>query len=676
MNKLFVRVGDRELSLWQSVVAAHVKDNHFAKAAPMESMLAVLNHDMVQATNVFVHNRFNKLPEKLSLPAAKNNATAIDVKAHMSELAFDIAKAKFEHQLKVEDALTKEFRKYSDADTSGFLGCVTAWIAAIAKYSAKFKYNDWTKEGKGDINYGVINYKLPNDAKVGIIGDWGTGLPDAIALLTDMVVNKNVDVIIHLGDIYYSATPPDSGVGRGEVYDNFAGPVEMVRQLIWKEKQVPVFSIPGNHDYYSGGYGYYDMIREINWATTGAMQNASYFCLRTEDNGWQFLGMDTGFYDSNPLNAADNLNWGPPLQSNELLWHLHKLDTFKGGTILLSHHQLYSANAEINGRDSGFKKMRNLNFFLLDSFKSFFKSNIAGWLWGHEHNMVLYADKQFGLEKGRLIGASAYEEETSANPYAIKYDNIKYLDPSKYQIKRNGDFYNHSYAVIDLSKRKNPTDAVEVSYYEFPSWGATAPLNPTGTLVDNYTEKFSKPSAGRDMVFSGDKMYIKLFVPGMGGPITSGGETKYVGGQTFWTFLGPHFSGVYNYPELNMDNGVQFIIDDMSNSHDEINKRPVHSESTVFIKTCEPLTDAYLGAFDDKHNLYYYNNMYDKTKSSWKMIKETSNVEDNRLYYGDIVSFKSIHYDQWMTIDGIYLTTTANEELKGYFIILKDDHSE
>ena len=66
----------------------------------------------------------------------------------------------------------------------------------------------------GQIHY--INYNniedfeiapIKSNAKIGIIGDFGTGLKDSILLLNNMVINHNVDIIIHLGDVYYAGTP-------------------------------------------------------------------------------------------------------------------------------------------------------------------------------------------------------------------------------------------------------------------------------------------------------------------------------------------------------------------------------------------------------------------------------------------------------------------------------------
>lgn len=54
---------------------------------------------------------------------------------------------------------------------------------------------------------GIIQSVIPKGAKVAIIGDYGTGLPDSIALLKDLIIDKQVDIILHLGDVYYAGTP-------------------------------------------------------------------------------------------------------------------------------------------------------------------------------------------------------------------------------------------------------------------------------------------------------------------------------------------------------------------------------------------------------------------------------------------------------------------------------------
>lgn len=61
------------------------------------------------------------------------------------------------------------------------------------------EYKEWS--------FGVIDRKLTKNDKIGIIGDYGTGLDDSYELLENMVLGCGVNVILHLGDVYYAGTP-------------------------------------------------------------------------------------------------------------------------------------------------------------------------------------------------------------------------------------------------------------------------------------------------------------------------------------------------------------------------------------------------------------------------------------------------------------------------------------
>jgi hypothetical protein len=43
-------------------------------------------------------------------------------------------------------------------------------------------------------------------------------------------------------------------------------------------------------------------------------QKASYFCIRDTENKWQFLGMDSAIFDSNPFNQIYPGGVGPFVQ--------------------------------------------------------------------------------------------------------------------------------------------------------------------------------------------------------------------------------------------------------------------------------------------------------------------------------------------------------------------------
>jgi len=368
--------------------------------------------------------------------------------------------------------------KYSSWDIQGWVQCGWYYMKYYVLAHLPPSYNDWQAHAPADINFGVIDYLLPKNSRVLIIGDWGTHMPDNAALLRQALKQFKPDVIIHLGDVYYSGTVEECTANVLDVLDAIMADVK-------PEKRPAFFTIPGNHDYYSGGAGFYRTIGKVNSGIAGCTQQASYFCLRTEDDRWQFLGMDTGYGDRNPVEQQ-----APILQVHEGAWHRDKLETFKGTTILLSHHQLISAKEKLNGGQRPY-----LNENLYATFKQYF-DRIAAWYWGHEHNFILFQNDlaiQKGdppLKKGRLIGCSAYEETQSANPYAINnppakfIKNMPLLKLSDYKTGLQS-FYNHAFAVLEVAPEK-----IKASYYEYPSWGVTGgPSEEPGIGAPLYQEE-------------------------------------------------------------------------------------------------------------------------------------------------------------------------------------------
>lgn len=299
-------------------------------------------------------------------------------------------------------------------------------------------YRSWRDEtgGKGDLAYGTIAWRLPAKARVAIVGDIGTGTDEAAAVLLS-ALSFHPDAILHLGDVYFSGT-------EHEVQDRF---VAMVRDVMQKSGQhLPFFTVPGNHEYFTGGTALLKALDSGDLvATPEQQQHASYFCLRTEDDGWQFLGLDTGYY-GHYMNVAggaaaatleklhlgpvqtpvhDNPHWprkrnpyfgnGNPdlpqedtsvpaaqvsVRSDEAEWHNDKLANFPGRAVLLSHHQLYSAldvcgvaqktAAGATTPDPTDPNRIWVNTALWRLFGPAFGDKVAAWLWGHEHNLNIF----------------------------------------------------------------------------------------------------------------------------------------------------------------------------------------------------------------------------------------------------------------------------------------------
>lgn len=482
-------VEHRHLSLWQSAVAEHLS-TALPEAQGKPSHTAVKHHPMMRAATTHAVDAFNRRRVKKSF----EDMSEPERQAQLSRLMFEHTNEKLAAGAPVElDSDDPAFRPYSTADTAGWLKCAVVyagWLSVLGPLG-KFCYNDWTEAGQNDINYGVVDYELPSNARVGILGDWGTSMDDAKQLMISMMA-EGVDLIIHLGDIYYSGTKKECGSFVACVNDAMttAGYV------------VPFLAIPGNHEYYAWGEGFYNVVLPQLNARPNAncQQEASYFCLRTQDQNWQFLAMDTGHNSVDALTLASaplGTEYAPYLQDTEVQWHLDKLKNFSGKTILLSHHQLFSANLDWKPA-SGYPDKQGVNLALKSVFDPYFDT-IACWIWGHEHNMMIFDGGLENLNMGRLVGASAYEETVEEDPYAVVNPDITFNEDVV--ISNAEGYYNHSYAILTLGQGDSGKD-ISAAYYEFPSYDSSDPpasLESTLLYTETIAYDFSHPYDGVDM---------------------------------------------------------------------------------------------------------------------------------------------------------------------------------
>lgn len=335
--------------------------------------------------------------------------------------------------------------RLNDEFTAGT--CDPAWASTVEEYVKFFGANG----KRGEIPYirassvGPKTINIQADAKIAIVGDWGTGAPPAIQLLKQ-IDSEAPDVVIHLGDIYYSGSP-------SECKRNFADPVRRI--LRSNDRNPQVYTLAGNHDMYCGGVGYYDLIKTLN--DPPHSQPASFFSLRTEDARWQFLGLDTGLHDFSPLHVSDAVTF---LEDDELEWHCQRIDEFPGRTILLSHHQLFSAFSAIGSPQDG--KRSPLNQKLYGAFQRMSRSGkIAAWFWGHEHTLSIY--KPFaGLARGRCVGHGAVPTSIIDKIYEPIADLSEVPSTiEKTELARNGGVYAHGFAMLAIQQ-----DGCTASYYQ------------------------------------------------------------------------------------------------------------------------------------------------------------------------------------------------------------------
>lgn len=481
------------VSLWQSSVTevAHGQLTAEKAAAPAGRAGApgavrvedTAVHPMVRgaALHAHRHERGESVPRP-EAAAAQGDDAEVARQAHLSHLHYEMAEARRTwNPIRWLIAFLRS-RRYSTGDLLGWASCVTTYLAYYDLGLKKPNYRDWKEAGGGDPSYGVIRAPLPRNAKIGIVGDWGTGMPDAVDLLQHMVEHHQVDLVIHLGDVYYAGTPKEARRNVDEV-------IERVREAT--RRPLPFLTIPGNHDYYANATGFLQTIDGINTAGEPRAdeplpgeawrQRASYFCLRTEGggaDGWQILGMDTGINDRHPLGANPN----PALRPSEVEWHRDKLRSFAGRTILMSHHQVFSASSKVNPQaKAGQASPPNVNQNLLGAFQEYLEKKVVAWFWGHEHNLAVFGPVEgVPVARGRLLGSSSFEMYTESDPYKVNYPGVPYRQPMV-ELKADNGYYNHGYAVIDLADelpehpaqepgRREPARAT-VRYCQFPSWG-------------------------------------------------------------------------------------------------------------------------------------------------------------------------------------------------------------
>jgi predicted chitinase/predicted phosphodiesterase len=313
--------------------------------------------------------------------------------------------------------------KFGDCDVN-FKDTIVKYAEFVVKTGGKFPYRKYE-----NLSDSVDETSMPAQATIGIVADWGTGQPEALEVLRQ-VKQANPHVVVHLGDIYYAGT-------EHEVENYFYQPWRSILQL--DTSGIVSRTLPGNHDLYSGGDPFYKLIDKLG-------QKASYFCLRNAD--WQVIGLDT---------ALNDRLGGPPtsLDPTEVTWLKDKIDNAGNRrTILLSHHQLFSANDQFDGRSYNDNLYQQLAPML---------PKVDLWLWGHEHDLVVFEPFK-GLTRGRCVGGSAFPVGKDEMPGIQKNADVRFN--KEVLLSKGPAFYQHCYAMIRLDGR-NAT----VSYCEDSSGG-------------------------------------------------------------------------------------------------------------------------------------------------------------------------------------------------------------
>jgi hypothetical protein len=230
--------------------------------------------------------------------------------------------------------------------------------------------------------------KIAEQARLVLVGDWATGLPRARKVanrirevLEEGRRDRREQHIIHLGDAYYS--------GWEREYEERFLPYWPVHS--GEHETYGSWSLNGNHDMYSGGHGYFDyLLAEERFSR---QEQSSFFTL--SNRHWLVLGLDTAYDDHD-------------LRDPQAAWVADSIAAAPGKqTILLSHHQLFSAYER-----GGNKLADKLSGPLANG-------SIRAWFWGHEHRCMVYAPHG-GVPFARCIGhggVPVYMTHDEDDPY-------------------------------------------------------------------------------------------------------------------------------------------------------------------------------------------------------------------------------------------------------------------
>ncbi|HEY2016472.1 MAG TPA: metallophosphoesterase [Bryobacteraceae bacterium] len=431
---------NKEASLWQSATDKVISASNAGNAQDVDSAPAITpaapNTPEMAASDAVAAAVDQEAPLPPTTGSADVRSEGVgDVAKFCASAAFQLARARAKQLITGDGADVKKFQEELGAR---FGTCDPKWAEAIAEFVRTRVGNDVIPYRRyTSLSDFVIDGQLASKSRVALVGDWGTG-DDGARLLLRQIVGKQPDVVIHLGDVYYSGTDHEFQNYFYSVWQNMLGlPLVTWGGKLTAPSKPLTFTLAGNHDMYAGGKPYYAALDVIG-------QPASYFCLRNKD--WQFIAMDTGLHDADPTKSSVTF-----LEDTEVAWIKDKIQNAGGRkTVLLSHHQLFTTFEDIG--PVGNKINQTLQKQLGDIL-----GDVTVWYWGHEHDFVVYP--KFMNVLARCIGHGAVP--VGVSQIGKPSDSVKFED-FRLAPDSDGGLFQHGYAIMDLDGA-----SAKVTHYQF-----------------------------------------------------------------------------------------------------------------------------------------------------------------------------------------------------------------
>jgi hypothetical protein len=248
------------------------------------------------------------------------------------------------------------------------------WVTHIAKATLKR-----LADGNHPFNSEPADHRIADDARVVVVGDWGTGLERAQHVgrhmahaVAEATAAGREAHVVHLGDVYYSGVPAE--YDRHVLADGW-WPVTNAQA----QAGVTSWSLVGNHDMYSGGWGFFDHLladpRFARQRDSSRGEPTSFFRLKSPS--WSIVGLDTSW--NTDVVSKGNRGVLEDPQAARLQQWADEPDA--GKLMLLSHHQYVTID---DTRGIG-EELREKVAPLVEA------GRITAWLWGHEHRCIAFA---------------------------------------------------------------------------------------------------------------------------------------------------------------------------------------------------------------------------------------------------------------------------------------------
>ncbi|HZV75959.1 MAG TPA: metallophosphoesterase [Conexibacter sp.] len=248
---------------------------------------------------------------------------------------------------------------------------------------------DRLARGNHPFNPQPATHAIADDARIVIVGDWGTGVPRAREVarymaeeVADALAQGRQVHVVHLGDVYYSGL--DEEVER-HVLAPGLWPVSAEQA----RAGVTSWSLNGNHDMYGGGWGYFGtLLGDERFAAQRSPDGKPTSFFRLTSPSWDFVALDTS-WDPDVL-AQGHVG---VLQDPQAEFVAKVAAESDRKLVLLSHHQLLSV---YDPGDLG-PTLASKLAPVLDS------GRVTAWLWGHEHRCMGF-EAAGGVNFPRCIG--------------------------------------------------------------------------------------------------------------------------------------------------------------------------------------------------------------------------------------------------------------------------------